>query len=88
MTIAPSKVTAVHNLLFRLLCRRKRERIRTYAVEAFLAVECSGLGRVDFFYQEEEDRIYVSEINTIPGSQVSACIRSCGKQSGILYQAY
>jgi len=43
------------------------EKIQAYAKEAFLAVECSGLGRVDFFYQEEDDKIFVNEINTIPG---------------------
>lgn len=42
-------------------------RLQKYAVQAFHAVECSGMGRVDFFYQEETDHIIVNEINTIPG---------------------
>ena len=62
-----------------------RERIRTYAVEAFLAVECSGLGRVDFFYQEEEDRVYVSEINTIPGFTSISMYPKLWEASGIPY---
>ncbi len=42
-------------------------RLQQYAVQAFHAVECSGMGRVDFFYQDETDQIIVNEINTIPG---------------------
>ena len=42
-------------------------RLQEYAVQAFHAVECSGMGRVDFFYQEATDQIIVNEINTIPG---------------------
>jgi len=64
-----------------------RERIRAYAVEAFLAVECSGLGRVDFFYQEEEDRVYVSEINTIPGFTSISMYPKLWEASGVPYEA-
>lgn len=43
------------------------EAIQADAVEAFLAVECHGLGRVDFFYQPDKEKIIVNEINTMPG---------------------
>jgi D-alanine-D-alanine ligase len=42
------------------------ERFRALAVEAFRAVDAAGMARVDFFL-EGENRIYVNEINTIPG---------------------
>lgn len=42
-------------------------RIQELALRAFLALECEGLARVDFFYDEETDRAYVNEINTMPG---------------------
>jgi len=41
------------------------ERARRLAVDAFAAVSGSGLARVDFFL--EGDRLYVNEINTLPG---------------------
>lgn len=41
--------------------------VRRLAVEAFLAVECSGMGRVDFLLESATGRIYLNEINTIPG---------------------
>jgi D-alanine-D-alanine ligase len=41
--------------------------IREMAVQAFLAVDAAGLGRVDFFYVEQTGEILINEINTLPG---------------------
>ncbi len=49
------------------LPRPVRERIRRLAVEAFLALDACGMARVDFFLEARTGRIYVNEINTIPG---------------------
>ncbi|NGQ94129.1 D-alanine--D-alanine ligase [Brevibacillus sp. SYP-B805] len=43
------------------------EGIREMAVKAFQAIDGSGLSRVDFFWNEENDRLYINEINTMPG---------------------
>ncbi len=43
------------------------QRVRDYAVRAFQAVDAAGLARVDFFYDEGTDQVYINEINTIPG---------------------
>ena len=42
------------------------EEIRTHAVQAFKALGCSGLARVDFFYTNKGE-IVINELNTIPG---------------------
>ena len=42
--------------------------IRTTAVETFKALNCDGVARIDFMIDEKDNRIYVNEINTIPGS--------------------
>ncbi len=41
------------------------ERVRALAVEAFVAADCAGLARVDFFVDGE--RVLVNELNTMPG---------------------
>jgi D-alanine-D-alanine ligase len=41
--------------------------VQRLAVEAYRAVECSGLARLDFFLEDGTGKIYVNEINTIPG---------------------
>ncbi len=42
--------------------------IRTKAVETFKALACDGVARIDFMIDESDGKIYVNEINTIPGS--------------------
>lgn len=43
------------------------EKIKEYAKKAFTAVNAKTLSRIDFFYDEENNKIYLNEINTIPG---------------------
>jgi len=44
-----------------------KQKIENYAIESFKAIDCSGVARIDFILEENE-KIYVNEINTIPGS--------------------
>ncbi|HHY60269.1 MAG TPA: D-alanine--D-alanine ligase [Clostridia bacterium] len=41
--------------------------IRRLAVEAFQAIDCAGMARVDFFVGRKDQRVFINEINTIPG---------------------
>ena len=43
------------------------EEIRKLAVKAFKAIDGKGLSRVDFFVEEGTNKIYINEINTMPG---------------------
>ena len=43
------------------------DRVRELAVEAFRAIDARGMARVDFFLERGTERIYLNEINTIPG---------------------
>merc|ERR1712054_237369 len=43
------------------------KQIQEMAIQAFKTVDASGLARVDFFYVEETQAIYLNEINTLPG---------------------
>lgn len=45
----------------------KATEIRRMAVAAFRAVGAAGFARVDFFLERGKNRLYVNEINTIPG---------------------
>lgn len=46
----------------------RTEEIRSLAVRAFTALGCAGVARIDFMIDGEEDKVYLNEINTIPGS--------------------
>lgn len=43
------------------------EMVRNYAIKAFEALDGKGLSRVDFFVDEEKDKVCINEINTMPG---------------------
>ncbi len=43
-------------------------RIQELAIAAFRAVDCAGIARVDFLVSPSDERVYVNEINTMPGS--------------------
>lgn len=45
-----------------------RNTIRQMAVDTFKTLGCNGVARIDFIIDEDENNIYVNEINTIPGS--------------------
>ncbi|MCB8936677.1 MAG: D-alanine--D-alanine ligase [Candidatus Promineofilum sp.] len=41
--------------------------VRHLAVQAYQAIDCAGLGRVDMLLDDQTGQIYLNEINTIPG---------------------
>ncbi|GAA0379776.1 D-alanine--D-alanine ligase [Bacillus horti] len=43
------------------------EQITEIAKKAFTVLECSGLSRVDFFWNPKDDQVILNEINTMPG---------------------
>ncbi|PIU25068.1 MAG: D-alanine--D-alanine ligase A, partial [Candidatus Infernicultor aquiphilus] len=43
------------------------EKVRKIALCAFQAIDAAGMARVDFFVTKKENKIYLNEINTIPG---------------------
>ncbi|HEV2448687.1 MAG TPA: D-alanine--D-alanine ligase family protein, partial [Candidatus Sulfopaludibacter sp.] len=49
------------------LAPEQAEELRRLAVECFRAVECEGMARVDFFLEAATGKLYINEINTIPG---------------------
>jgi D-alanine-D-alanine ligase len=50
------------------ITRAEEKQIRAMAVEAFRACDLSGLARVDFLMEPEgKRRIYLNEVNTLPG---------------------
>lgn len=43
------------------------KKVQQLAVAAFQAVDCSGLARVDFLLDPKNGKLYLNEINTMPG---------------------
>jgi D-alanine-D-alanine ligase len=61
------------------------EMVRRLAVQAFKAIDCAGLGRVDFLLDKDNGRLYINELNTIPGFTRISMYPKLWEASGIPY---
>jgi D-alanine-D-alanine ligase len=59
-------------------------RVQELAVAAFVASDCEGMARVDFFVREDGD-VLVNELNTIPGFTSTSVYAKLFEASGISY---
>ena len=59
------------------------DRVRALAVDAFTALDCEGLARVDFFV--EGDVVLVNELNTMPGFTPASMFPRMWAASGVSY---
>jgi D-alanine-D-alanine ligase len=60
------------------------ERVQALAVDAFVATECEGMARVDFFVRPDGE-VVVNELNTIPGFTATSVYARLFEASGIPY---
>jgi len=60
-------------------------RIQELAIAAFLAVDCAGMARVDFFLDKDTQGLYLGELNTIPGFTPISMYPKMWEASGISY---
>jgi D-alanine-D-alanine ligase len=67
------------------LTKSEAEQIRQMAVAAFRACDCSGLARVDFLMDPGSKKMYVNEINTLPGFTSISMYPKMWAASGIPY---
>ena len=63
----------------------KQNEVRSLAVAAFQAVDCAGLARVDFLMDPRSGKIFVNEINTMPGFTSISMYPKMWAASGISY---
>ncbi len=61
------------------------EEVRRVAVEAFKAIDCAGMARVDFFLERGTNRVLLNEINTIPGFTKISMYPKLWEASGLSY---
>ncbi len=62
------------------------ERVRELAVASFVATDCEGMARVDFFVRPDGE-VVVNELNTIPGFTATSVYAKLFDASGVPYAA-
>lgn len=69
------------------LTAEKTDELRALAVDCYRAVECEGMGRVDFLLETATDKLYINEINTIPGFTSISMYPKMWEHSGVAFPA-
>jgi len=67
------------------LSKIEAEKVQELAVAAFKAVDCSGLARVDFLMDPKTEKIFLNEINTMPGFTSISMYPKLWAASGLEY---
>ena len=62
-------------------------RIQDMSVKAFKAIDCAGISRVDFFYSEVTDELFINEVNTLPGFTAMSMYPQLWAASGIDFES-
>jgi D-alanine-D-alanine ligase len=69
------------------LSKAQSKQVREMAIAAFQACDCAGLARVDFLMDPGgAERIYVNEINTLPGFTSISMYPKLWEASGVKYK--
>ena len=58
-------------------------KVQKLAIDACKAIHAFGLARVDFFYQEHKQQVYINEVNTLPGFTESSMYPMLWEASGL-----
>lgn len=67
------------------LTPRQTKQVREFSVRAFQAIDCAGMARVDFLLDRRTGRVFVNEINTIPGFTPISMYPKMWEASGVPY---
>ena len=67
------------------LTRAQVRQFQDYARRAFRCIECRGMARVDFFLERRTGRVYLNEVNTIPGFTSISMYPKLWEASGVPY---
>ena len=63
----------------------KAEEVRALALRAYRAMDCSGMARADFFVERDTGKVYLNELNTIPGFTKFSMYPKLWEASGVSY---
>jgi D-alanine-D-alanine ligase len=67
------------------LTKAEMKTVQRLAIAAFQAVDCTGLARVDFLMEPKSRKIFVNEINTMPGFTAISMYPKMWAASGVSY---
>ena len=54
-----------------------RARIQALSIDIFRSMDCKGVARIDYMFDTDNSALYITEINTIPGSMAFYLWEAC-----------
>jgi D-alanine-D-alanine ligase len=73
-TVIPADITA-----------DEQRTVRTVAVQAYRAIDCAGMARVDFLISRSSGQVFINEVNTIPGFTTISMYAKLWEATGVPY---
>ena len=67
------------------LPKKVADQVRQLAIEAFKAIDGAGMSRVDFLLERGTSKLFVNEVNTIPGFTTISMFAKLWAASGVDY---
>ncbi|GAB4535460.1 MAG: D-alanine--D-alanine ligase family protein [Anaerolineae bacterium] len=67
------------------LSEEQTGQVRRLAIQAYTAIDCAGMARVDFLLDKESQQLWLNELNTIPGFTPISMYPKLWEASGISY---
>ena len=67
------------------LPKKTADQVRRLSIEAFKAIDGAGMSRVDFLLARDTGKLYVNEVNTIPGFTTISMFAKLWSASGVAY---
>ena len=61
-------MASLHRILPAPIEEELKDRIQEMSREIFRMLDCKGVVRIDYMFDRNEEKLYITEINTIPGS--------------------
>lgn len=62
------------------------QQVREMAVKAYKAIDCAGMARVDFLLDKDSGKVYLNEVNTIPGFTKISMYPKLWEASGLSFE--
>lgn len=66
--------------------KEQEAQLQAQALKAFLALGCSGWGRVDFMHDDNTGKMHLMELNTVPGMTETSLVPKAAAAEGIGFQ--
>ena len=60
--------------------------VQQLSIDAFKAIDCAGMARVDFLLEKASGRLFLNEVNTIPGFTTISMYSKLWAASGVDYR--